>query len=178
MNPQNERKPRRSFGRWLADMPRWKQLLCAAAVLAMVTGAALMLMDTTPPPPTGGGTGNAFVAGAPRTGSGTGSTTAAEPASRGVFRLGFSFVAGFCIGYAVRAALKTAAIVAGLVLLLLFALSYGGVIEVHWQDIDALWNRFADAVAAESKQFQAFVTGSLPAAGLATLGLVAGFKKH
>ncbi|HLQ36431.1 MAG TPA: FUN14 domain-containing protein [Planctomycetota bacterium] len=181
--PPNDR--RRTFAAWLRAMPRWKQLLLASAVLCLAGGGVMWLLP-------GGGGGSS---GTGPTEHGTGalpstllpgehpppgqpSAAQGEPAAQGVFRLGFSFLTGFCVGSFVRAMLKLVALVLGALLLLLLLLGYAGLIEVHWQAIDTLWQRFWSNVGAEWGDFQRFMTGSLPAAGLAALGLFAGLKKH
>ncbi len=132
------------------------------------------------PAPAGPGTGNTgltthLAAGVdPKTTA----TTADEPAAKGVFRLGFSFIAGFCLGAFVRAMLRLAAIAFGFWLAMTFVLSYYGLVVVDWHAIEGVWDRFTTNVGNEWGDFQRFVTGSLPAAGLATTGLVVGLKKH
>lgn len=177
-------KPRTGWSGFWGALPRWKQVLLAVATLLIATGGVLAVIEATQPaaPPGGttgpGGPATGFVPGFPggQPGS-TGHGSGEEPVSAGFFRLGFSFVAGFCIGYAVRKTLKLAALLTGLLLICLFLLSYFGLIEVKWHDIDQLFERFMRSVETESERFRTFVTGSLPAAGLAALGLVAGFKK-
>ncbi len=171
----------RTFVGWLRDMPRWKKIAVGVAVAAVVVGAALTL--AAPAPPVGGSTGgtspgiaSSLTAGNP---SPHGSTTVGEePAAKGVFRLGFGFVAGFCLGSFVRAMLKVAAIAFGFWLAMTLVLAHYGLVVVDWTAIDGVWNRFTQNVADEWSSFQRFVTGSLPTAGLAVTGLAIGLKRH
>jgi uncharacterized membrane protein (Fun14 family) len=57
-------------------------------------------------------------------------------------------------------------------------LSYYGILVVDWNQMDSLWNRFATNVEQEWASFQTFMTGSLPAAGLAAAGFAIGLKRH
>ncbi|MEP7247992.1 MAG: FUN14 domain-containing protein [Gammaproteobacteria bacterium] len=95
----------------------------------------------------------------------TSGETASEPTARGVFRLGFSFIAGFCLGSFIRATLRIAAIAVGFWLAMTLILAYYGLVDVNWHSIDELWNHFVANVEAEWSNFQTFITGSLPAAG-------------
>jgi uncharacterized membrane protein (Fun14 family) len=176
--------PQTQTGFWsgLRALPRWKKVLLAIAGVLVAAGAVFAIVDSgkTPPAPAphaGAGTGlqTSLVPGDHPAGEPV--ATAPEPVSAGFFRLGFSFIAGFCIGLAVRKTLKLTAVVAGLLLLCLFLLSYAGMITVNWQAFDNLYQTVAQRVERESAQLRTFITGSLPAAGLAALGLVAGFKK-
>jgi uncharacterized membrane protein (Fun14 family) len=174
--PGNAPKTERGFGQWLRDMPRWKKVSLLVALVTVVVGAVWSLS-------TGGASGSA--------GSGSqtgltaqfqpGGTTAVdgeEPAAKGVFRLGFSFLAGFCIGSFIRAALRVVAIAVGFWLLMTVLLSYFDLVVVDWNAISGLWDRFAANVEQEWGNFQQFLTGSLPAAGLAIGGLAIGLKRH
>lgn len=171
--------PTRSLLEWFVAMPTWKKALLGASVTAMVAGGVWSIATTQAAPPTGTGSGGALASGllpdAPRSES---AANAPEPAALGVFRLGFSFVAGFCVGAFLRAMIKIAAIAFGFWLLATMLLSYFGLLTVNWQGIDELWNRFALAVEQEWSSFQTFMTGSLPAAGLAVTGLAVGLKRH
>lgn len=163
----------RGFGPWLRSLPRWKKVLLVGA------GTAMLFVETGSPPPAGqagGGAQTNLLPGQPAPAQPPGTT--AEPASAGFFRLGFSFFAGFCIGLAVRKTLKLSAIFMGLLLLFLFLLAYAGLITVHWDAFDAMFQSLSQRVQRESENLRTFITGSLPAAGLATAGLVAGFKKN
>jgi uncharacterized membrane protein (Fun14 family) len=174
----------RSFGSWLAAMPTWKKVAVAAAVLTAVAGLALGAASDAPPvSPSGGSYGNLSAGmvegtGPSGTGTATGVASAEEPPAKGVFRLGFSFLAGFCLGSFLRATLKLAAIAFGFWLALTMVLNYYGILTVDWHAMNTLWDRFAANVEQEWGNAQRFLTGSLPAAGLATTGLVIGLKRH
>ncbi|MBL8756581.1 MAG: FUN14 domain-containing protein [Planctomycetes bacterium] len=176
----NPSSPPLTFGAWLRTMPTWKKVTVAVALLAAIGGAVASFAAGDAPVTAGGGNlsgmSNSLLPGQP--GSGNTTTAAAEPAAKGVFRLGFSFLAGFCIGSFIRAAIKVAAIAFGFWLFLTFVLSQYGILTVDWNAIGSLWDRFAAAVEQEWGDFQRFMTGSLPAAGLAATGLVIGLKRH
>ena len=173
--------PPQSFAQWLSSMPRWKKISLGVALLATVGGGIWSLTTGEASPETGGagdlpvGLRGSLIEG----GTGGTSTTDAtqEPASKGIFRLGFSFVAGFSIGTFLRATLKIAAIAFGFWLLMTFVLSYMGIVVVDWQAMDSLWNRFTASIEQEWGSFQSFMLGSLPATGLAVTGLAVGLKR-
>ena len=48
---------------------------------------------------------------------------------------------------------------------------------VDWSAIDGYFNGFVGRVGEEAQHFQTFIPGSLPSVGLATAGLVTGFKR-
>ena len=164
-----------TFGSWLRTMPRWKKLAVAAAVVTIVVAGVISYGS----PAAGDGASgsmsglNASLVDGQRT-----LETGQEPAAKGVFRLGFSFLAGFCIGSFIRATLKVAAIAFGFWLFLTMVLSYYGIMTVDWSQMDSLWSRFSGNVESEWGNFQTFMTGSLPAAGLAITGLAVGLKRH
>jgi uncharacterized membrane protein (Fun14 family) len=190
-SPPTARPKDRSFARWLADMPPWKKAALTAGVLAVAVGGIWSLTSGDPTPASGGagagsGLGSSLLEGNPPPwpgGPGTGQPAPGvpageEPTSKGIFRLGFSFLCGFCVGAFLRSALRLAAIAIGFWFVATFALSYYGIVQVDWQQMDTLWNRFAANVEQEWGSFQRFMTGSLPAAGLAVTGLFVGLKRH
>lgn len=196
MTEASEGQPRapRGFVDHLRGQPRWKIVaLCLAGLCAVGGGLFWLAAGDAPPPVAGGsggssallpnGAGSSFLPGGSGTGTGGGSggggaATAEEPAAKGVFRLGFSFVAGFCIGAFVRSALKIAAIAVGFCLVVVVLLENSGFLTVEWQAIDTAWNGFWARVGEEWSSFERFLTGRLPAAGLATFGLVTGFRRR
>ncbi len=188
-SPTSPESTHRSAGAWLVAMPRWKKIALLSATAMLATGAVMMLVSPGAPPTPGPGAASgaadlhsSLVQGGPPTGTGTGTgqpvPASEEPAAKGVFRLGFSFIAGFCIGTFIRSTLKIASIAFGFWLVMTLALSYYGVVNVDWLAIDQLWNRFCANVEGEWGNFQTFMTGSLPAAGLAIAGMATGLKRH
>lgn len=174
----------RSLWQWFRDMPRWKKAVVCTSLVAAAIGGVWSL-TTGGPGTTSGGGGAAsglssnLIGGQPLPWpGGENPTVTEEPASRGMFRLGFSFLCGFCIGSFLRATLRLAAIAVGFWFVMTFALNYYGIVDVDWQAMDSLWNRFASNVEQEWGSFQRFMTGSLPAAGLAVTGLAIGLKRH
>jgi uncharacterized membrane protein (Fun14 family) len=166
--------PDRSLGQWLRDMPRWKKVALGLAVGTAVVGGILSATH-------GGGHGSSGTMSGLATSLGENQTSGGgggEPAAKGVVRLGFSFVAGVCLGSFIRATLRVAAIAFGFWLLMTMTLSYYGILTVDWSQMDSLWSRFAANVEKEWASMQTFMTGSLPAAGLATAGLAIGLKRH
>jgi len=161
-------------------MPRWKKIALGAAIAAIATGAVLMVIAPGGAPAGGGDSGAAGLQTGflPNQPGGTGQGAAGEPAAKGIFRLGFSFVAGFCLGSFVRATLRVASIAFGFWLAMTVVLSYYGLVVVDWNAIDQVWSRFCTNVENEWGNFQSFVTGSLPAAGLAVAGLAVGLERH
>lgn len=164
-----------TFGSWLRTMPRWKKLAVAAALVTIVVAGVISYgTPATGAVASGSMSGlNASLVDGQRT-----LETGQEPAAKGVFRLGFSFLAGFCIGSFIRATLKVAAIAFGFWIFLTMVLSYYGIMTVDWSQMDSLWSRFSGNVESEWGNFQTFMTGSLPAAGLAITGLAVGLKRH
>lgn len=172
--------------RWVAT-PGWERCLLGVAVIAAVGGGVWTLMGGESP-------AHSSVAGAPGalgttlvsegTVAGTGGddpgveSFVAEPTSKGVFRLGFSFVACFCIGLFVRTVLKLAAVAVGFWLVMTFALAQADLVTVDWQAINDLFEAFVARAEREVESFKGFVLGSLPAAGLGATGLVLGFRRR
>lgn len=168
----------RSLWGWVVAMPPWKKAVLGAALLAMLGGGiwSVLTADAVPAAgESGGALATNLVPEGPRV---DGTPTPVEPVSKGVFRLGFSFVAGFCIGSFLRAMVRVAAIAVGFWLVATILLSHYGLVTVNWQGIESMWDRFAQAVEHEWESFQTFMTGSLPSAGLAVAGLAVGLKRH
>lgn len=99
------------------------------------------------------------------------------PISPAMIQGGLSFIVGFSVGFALRTFLKMSLFVAGVVFLAIFGLSYAGFVEVRWDAMEESFNRLVASVEGEVTEFQSFITGTLPSAGLAGLGLFSGFRK-
>lgn len=169
---------RENLARWWQAQPTWTRVLLGLSVAAVVVGGVLTLAGgpTTAAPanaPVGTGPGSTLVPGRP---SGTQTPVADRSTSAGVFRLGFSFVAGLCLGTFLRTMARLAAIAVGFWLFMTIVLASFDVVTVNWEAIDQAWDRFWSGVQWDD--FEQFLTGSLPAAGLASAGLYAGLRRR
>jgi uncharacterized membrane protein (Fun14 family) len=180
-------------------LPVWKKALLGLAAASVLFGFGLRVFagpsvsptseEAAPTPRSTGVTapqsGSLLPGGTPGTvpeTTGGGETTAAAPDEPGdwsplFIKGGFSFFVGFCIGYALRAFFKISAVALGLVFLVIFGLEYTGLIEVDWQTASGWYDAALEKVSTEFESVKGFVTGSLPSAGLAVVGLYAGFKR-
>jgi len=105
------------------------------------------------------------------------STEGTDLFSYGFFlRLGFSFIVGLAIGYALKVAFKIALAVGGLLLVLIFSLQYGGIIEVNWVGMEHSYNGLVDWLAAYAGGLKDFIANHLSSAASFTAGLVLGLR--
>ncbi len=177
----------------------WKIGAVAVAALLLVAGGAMALFgggDASPAKVnesagTGSFGGAGEIPGARGfSGSGGVSTTTVEPVtetaddgsatgllSPALVRGGISFFAAFAVAFALRSFVKLFVIFAGVWVASLFFLASLGWIEVHWTLIDDQFMSWTQGLGAQFQSISSFITGSLPSAGLAGLGLVAGLKK-
>jgi uncharacterized membrane protein (Fun14 family) len=170
--------------------PLWKKVLVAVAVLFLIVGFAMKANAKEAPQPgshssvpAGTLSTNSLVAGGQSAGVGNtgGDAQVADDslASYSPFFIkgGFSFLIAFCVGLAVRMFFKVTALFVGVLALSLFALNKLGWVAVDWNLMSEQWDRVSGTIAEQASGLKAFVTGSLPAAGMGSLGLFAGFKK-
>ncbi|MEE2940002.1 MAG: hypothetical protein VX460_06430 [Planctomycetota bacterium] len=91
---------------------------------------------------------------------------------------GLSFFVAFCVGYALRTFLKGTMLVIGVVALAIFGLQKAGILgEIDWAVARGHWDDLTAGIGRQFESLRTFVTGSLPSAGSAGLGLVAGFRR-
>ncbi len=166
-------------------LPLWKKILLIGSGVFVLVGVGLGFAGSRK-----GESGDATTQ---STGSGgfltaegeaTGATETAPGEETGVTSFspffvkgGLSFFVGFALGYALRTFFKISAIVIGVILLAIFGLSYAGVLDIDWTAIDTHFDQLVAKLKTEGSSFKTFITGSLPSAGIATLGLATGFKK-
>ncbi len=100
------------------------------------------------------------------------------PISPAMIKGGLSFIVGFSVGFALRTFLKMSLFICGLIFLAIFGLSYAEFIEVKWDVMEESFNQTVASLEGEFKEFKSFITGTLPSAGLASVGLFAGFKRN
>ena len=104
-------------------------------------------------------------------------TESEVPWSSALFGGGISFFAAFVLAFAFRSFLRIAMFFLGIWVASLFLLSHLGWLEIHWGIINDQFVLLTSRLGEQFKSISSFVTGSLPKAGLAGLGLLAGFKK-
>ena len=186
-------------------IPRWKKVVVTCAAFLVVAGLGLRVAgamrskddgngskvsNATKPGGfgansyiDGGDTGTRDVLGLPGfPGSGReapqpaadGSVTDYSPA---LLKGGLSFFVGFCVGYAVRTFLKVSFVVVGLVALAVFGLEYFGLIHVDMAAIEGHFDDLVGKVGDQASDFKSFISGSLPSAGMASVGLFTGVKR-
>lgn len=172
----------------------WKRVLLGLAVLSVLVGLGLQAFggESAPaggssPGVTPGGTGNELSGSfLPQSGgeaptSGSQGSQEAEPEGLAAWspmfvKGGFSFFVGFCIGYALRAFFKISAIVLGVIFLALLGLQQVGFVEIDWAALSDAWDVLVERLSGEFGGIREFLTGSLPSAALAGLGLFTGFQ--
>jgi len=177
--------PRKAEAALRKPLPRWKKVSLGLATLSIVFGFVLAALGSSesepdrPPVASELGGGQKLL---PGTSSGSPAQSTESDAagdwSPFFIKGGFGFFVGFCIGYALRAFFKISAVAMGVFLLALFGLSYAGVVDVDWATIESYFESFVARLREEGQGFKSFITGSLPSAGLASLGLVAGFRRN
>lgn len=158
-------------GNYFSTLPTWKKLLIGGAVLMLIAAGVIMFLEDPKPEPVGG------TLSAQATGD-TASPGLNATWSEAFFKFGFSFFVGFAIGYASRAFLKFLFFLVGGMAIVLFALNYYGFVTVEWEKMETAFNSLGSSIQGQIGEFRSFITGSLPNAGLAGLGLFAGFKKN
>ena len=98
--------------------------------------------------------------------------------SSALFRLGFSYAGGFLIGWLFRKSLKLALLAAGAVTLVVAAGKYFGAFELDWTAIEAHTAQSLAWLKGELGAFKEFLTGYLPSAAIAFVGLFMGARHH
>ncbi len=187
---------------WFLSLAKWQKALCAVAAAFLLLSLVLVFVEpssgssqsgTSNGDPGAGGAASLQSSGGgaaslvegpgqprvdPGKKSGSGTQSGDEAWSASFFRLGFSFFAGLSMGLALRTIMRLLLIGCGIALLFLFTLSYAELLTVNWQAIDGIFEAIVDRITAESGRFQSFITGSLPATGLAVLGLSTGLRRR
>jgi uncharacterized membrane protein (Fun14 family) len=161
-------------------MARWKKVLVGVATLLIVAGVVLAIVERGSPPAPPPGPGELGPAGTgwqPLNTGGRADPAAGDTWGPAFLKMGFSFFVGFALGYALRTFLRVTLVVAGVVFLILFALQYFQYVVIDWQKMSVDFDQLMARARSSASSVKAFVTGSLPAAGLGGAGLLAGFRR-
>ncbi|MBM3879174.1 MAG: hypothetical protein FJ387_05575 [Verrucomicrobia bacterium] len=182
-----------TFGLDQYRFTKGKWLLLAAAGLMVVLGLAFGPARSTPAEAgsasadTGAGLsasdllGSSF-AEAPRTPRANAPDNSSAPGmlpevSAFLVKGGFGLFVGFAIGFAIRSFVRLALVLAGCYLLLLSLMAYAGWVEIHWDAMQAQFDRSVTTLGEEFTSFKAFLSGAVPASGMTALGLTFGLRK-
>ncbi len=92
-----------------------------------------------------------------------------------MWRAGVSFAVAWFVAYLIRAAFKLGLIVAGVTAVILAALQYFGLVDVHWKSLGEQASKVAQRVEDTTHDE---VVGLLPSAGAASLGLGSGLLRR
>lgn len=175
----------------------WKIALCAVAGVLVLAGGVLALTDPAEgesvagpmPGLTGTAPGsNSLLPGTVPRPETPESPEGAEPEvtrdaeggvawSPALLKGGLSFFLAFSLGYAFRMFLRIGLFFIGVWAASLFLLSSLGWVEVHWGVIDEAFKTWASGLGDQFRSASSFITGSLPSAGMAGLGLYTGLKR-
>jgi uncharacterized membrane protein (Fun14 family) len=90
---------------------------------------------------------------------------------------GLGFFVAFWIGYSIRVFAKIVGLFAGLFSLGVLGLQQLGWVTVEWDVAHDQFAALPGFIAEQFSGFKTFLQGSLPSAGMASLGLFAGLKK-
>ena len=97
--------------------------------------------------------------------------------SSGFFlRLGFSFIVGLAVGFALKFAFKIALVVGGILLVILFALQYGGLIDINWAGMESSYDGFVGWLGAYAGALKDFMAENLSSTASFTAGLLLGLR--
>jgi len=109
--------------------------------------------------------------------SGQPDTQPATPWSPLFLKGGLSIFVGLCVGHALRAFMKLSMIALGVAFIVMLGLQYSGLLEIDWEAASGFYDQLSTRVAGELASLRSFIAGSLPSAGLGSVGLIAGFKR-
>jgi uncharacterized membrane protein (Fun14 family) len=92
-------------------------------------------------------------------------------------QFGGSYIGGFFIGWAFRRFLKMAAMTAGVVLAGIASLKGTGWIDLDWTTVESHVQQSFTAIQRGAQGLRQFLSGVLPSAGAAAVGMFFGFRR-
>ena len=100
-----------------------------------------------------------------------------RPAAPATFRFGASYLGGFFLGWTFRRFLKLAVLMSGAVIVLIALGKKFGWFELDWVEVENHVRHSLAWLQGEAGAFRQFVTGYLPSAGAAGIGVFLGFRR-
>lgn len=155
--------------------PPWqaKSLWLAAGITVL----GLVLWITTPaaapPPPTLPDTGTPL---AQASGEAVASSVHSVQGTPALFRFGLSYIGGFFLGYGLKRFLKVTLVVSAMVVGVLLLLSHTGVIGLDWNSMQEQVQSSFGWLTGQAEALKDFLSGYLPSAGAAGVGLFLGLR--
>ncbi len=184
MGPTGTAAPAQTTGRLreiFGQNPPWMARSVWLAALLIIVGAIFWLKgatQTTAPvlSPHAGAVGFAQTS----TGSGQAGDEQRSSESHAplVFRFGISYLAGYFLGWASRRFLRATMIISGGIILLLVLAKKLGWVDLDWSAIEGHARHTLTWAHRETGAVRHFVTGYLPSAGMAGVGVFLGFRRR
>ncbi len=154
--------------------PPWqaKTLWVAAGLtlLGLVLWVAVP-QETPPPAPM---SGQATLAEA--SGGAVASSVYSAQGSPALFRFGLSYIAGFFLGYGLRRFVKVTLILSALAFGAIFFMRKAGWIELDWSSVESHLSDSFAWLKGQAEALKVFVTGYVPSAAAAGVGLFLGAR--
>jgi uncharacterized membrane protein (Fun14 family) len=100
-----------------------------------------------------------------------------EPTSPATFRLGLSYLGGFFLGWSLRRFIKWTLLLGGAVILVIGLGRKLGWFDLDWASIEGQVRSSLTWLQGEAGAAKQFLTGYLPSAGAAAIGIFLGFRR-
>ena len=156
--------------------PPWraKTLWVAAglALLGLVMWVAIPGKEPPPTPPSGQTTL------AEASGGAVASSVYRVQGSPSLFRFGLSYIAGFFLGYGLRRFVKLTVILSLAAVAAVFVMRKAGWIDLDWNGIESHLSDSFAWLRGQAEALKVFVTGYVPSAAAAGVGLFMGARWH
>ncbi len=118
-----------------------------------------------------------FAEPAPGVGTGGGQVVCAPRAWPATCRLGVSYLGGFFLGWALRRFLKATLLLSGAAIALIALGKKLGWLDLDWASVENHVRTSLAWIQGEAGSIKQFLTGYLPSAGAAGLGVFFGFRR-
>jgi uncharacterized membrane protein (Fun14 family) len=160
--------------------PPWRAKSVWLAALLAVVGAVFWFKDAGQrpvQPSSATGLGKSEFAGAPNAAGGQEQQVSAKAKLPATLRLGVSYVVGFFLGWSLRRFVTLTLVVSGAIFALILVAQKLGWMDVDWAGIEGHVRSGVSSVKSEATTVKNFVTGFLPSAAGAGLGVFFGFRR-
>ena len=159
--------------------PPWQAKTVWMALALMLLGGGLWIKDRAAPgnPSAPAPTGESQFSDPNATGTPSSGPRKLAPSAPATFRFGASYLGGFFLGWTLRRFLKLTLLLSGAAFVLIALAKKFGWFEVDWAAVEGHVRHSLAWLQGEAGAFKAFVTGYLPSAGAAAVGVFLGFRR-